>query len=439
MSSIERGVSVLVPFSDYNPKEENELLRCPSVQVQKVLFSNIGDNTQLLTYVKQVKKTVKDADVNTILTWSDMSTFVNSAVVRDVHTVSGPSVEACFLAFHKAYTREYLDPTVKPLPYCTVDLDSPTTDAKEALSKVGYPAFMKPATGCSSFGVKKVYSYEEVNNVLDNLRKMKDEQPKFLTAPSASFFKTFYEKYLDVTKYPLALRDVVIIEPYLEAEKLYVVDGCVVNGSIVHWVITDTLRFDEQDARFVSMILPTTADDDLQNKIWEFYDAVMTRMIQFGFDNSFANIEVFKMKDGEIRLCEVNARASRHHHALYSRCLEHGRMDDAIMSAGCGIQVFPPVPTGKHGIMYPVYFQALETPGNLLYFDELKADSDVDFLLFSRPDDEVVDLLSNFPQQLCTVLTFGETREVVVKKLTDVLQLIVKKPEKLTYPIANGI
>ncbi|XP_066294205.1 uncharacterized protein [Branchiostoma lanceolatum] len=439
MSSIGRELSVLVPFSDNNPEEEDRLRQYPLVQVKQVVYSNIDDNTLLLDYVKQVKKTVKDTGISSILTLSDISTFVHSAVVRDFPSVSGPSVEACFLAFHKAYTREHLEPTAEPIPYCVVDLDSPTvsTDARKALDTVGFPACVKPATGYASFGVKRVNSCAEMSDALDSLRTVRDEHPNFLTSPSASFFRSYYEEYLDVTKYSLALRDVVVVEPYMEAEAMYAVDGCVINGTIVHWAIADTLRFDEEDARFASMILPTAADDGLQGEIWRLYDAVLTRMIQFGFDNSFAMIEVFKMKDGEIRLVEVNARANRLHHAVYSACLEPGLQDHASMSAACGIGFSQPAPTGKHGIVYPVFFKKPEKPGNLMDFDVIKKlqnDSDVEFLLLAGPDDDMSDLLSS--THFCAVTVCADSRQAMMNRLVEVLRLTVKKPEKLTYPMS---
>eukprot|EP00058_Branchiostoma_floridae_P010751 XP_002596239.1 hypothetical protein BRAFLDRAFT_66012 [Branchiostoma floridae] len=291
--------------------------------------------------------TVRDASINNVLALSDISTFVHSAVARDFHGVPGPSVEASFLAFHKAYTRQYMDPAASTTPYAVVDLDSPTmlTDAKQALRKVGFPAFVKPATGFASVGVKKVNSDDEMTSVLQNLRTMRDKYPNFLSAPSASFFRSFYEEYVDVKKYPLALRDAVVVEPFIDAENFYTVDGCVIegkivhwavsaymsfyeeyvdvkkyplalrdavvvepfidaenfytvdgcviDGQIVHWAITDSLRYDDQDARFVTMICPTTLTHEQQKPIWDFYDDVMTKMIRFGFNNSFAHIEIF--------------------------------------------------------------------------------------------------------------------------------------------------
>ncbi|CAH1276240.1 Hypp9387 [Branchiostoma lanceolatum] len=442
MSSSTSDVSVLIPFSDGNLEEEQQLLRCPLVKVPKVEFSNINGNERLLDYVQRVKKIVRENSINNVLALSDISTFVHSAIARDFHSVPGPSVEACFLAFHKAYTRQYMDPAANTTPYAVVDLDSPTmlTGAKQALSKVGFPAFVKPATGFASVGVKKVTSHDEMRSVLQNLRTMRDKYPNFLLAPSASFFRSFYEEYVDITKYPLALRDVVIVEPFMDAENFYTVDGCVIDGKIVHWAITDSLRYDEQDARFVTMICPTTLNDDQQKPIWDLYEAVMTRMIQVGFNNSFAHIEVFQMKDKQLKLIEINARASRHHQALYSVCLEKGRMDYVSMSAGRGIQHTPPIPTGKHGIMYLVKFRELERAGNLMDFgqiEKLKTDPDVRFILTAGPDEVMTDFFGSTGAHFCIVLAYGNTRTEAVRKLAEVLLLTVKKTEKLTYPMSN--
>ncbi|XP_035658724.1 uncharacterized protein LOC118403949 isoform X2 [Branchiostoma floridae] len=325
-------------------------------------------------------------------------------------------------------------------------MDSPTMleDAQRALEKVGLPAFVKPGAGFGTFGVTKVENFEDMKRALQNLRTMRDEHPDFLASPCAAFFKDYFKEYLDVEKYPLALRDVVIVEPYLDAEALYCVDGCIVDKEIVQWTITDELRFDQKEAKFMCVICPTSAPEDLQKRIWDVYDGIMTRMVQFGFNNGFTNVELFMMKDGQLRLCEVNARGSKELQYCYTECCENVNQDYVYLTAGRGIRYITPPQTGRWAICYIVKFDKLERPGNLMDFDQiekLKSDPEVLFIMYDipDPDDDVTNFNDTSAWYFCKMFTYGDSREAMIRKLVDVLKLVVKKPELLTYPVHYGM
>eukprot|EP00058_Branchiostoma_floridae_P008284 XP_002593772.1 hypothetical protein BRAFLDRAFT_104343 [Branchiostoma floridae] len=382
MSSPRSDVSVLIPFSEED-KDMAEILRqCPTVQVSEVIFNNIEEKETLLDYVQRLKKLVVDHNINIIVpTTSDVCTFAHAAIARDFPHIPGPSVESCYLAFHKAYSRQYLDPTENPPPYDVVDMDSPTIleDAQGALEKVGLPAFVKPAAAYGTFGVAKVENYEDMKLALQNLRTVRDEHPDFLASPSAAFFKDYFKQYLDVEKYPLALRDVVIVEPYLDAVALYTVDGCIVDKEIVHWTL---------------------------------------------------------------KLCEVNARGSLQLQGCYRECYENANQDYVYLTAGRGIKYVTPPLTGRWASAYHVKFDNLERPGNLMDFDQiekLKSDPDVLFTLTVGPDDDVTNFTCNAGWYFCKLFTYGNSREAMIRKLVDVLKLVVKKPERLTYPVHYGM
>ncbi|CAH1266680.1 Hypp3506 [Branchiostoma lanceolatum] len=139
MPSGHSDVIVLCPFSKENKDRVEGLRRCPTVQVKKVIFCNIRGKETLKDYVERAKQIVKNENVNIVLPTGDLCTFVHAAIARDFPHIPGPSVESCYLAFHKAYTRQYLDPSENPTPYDVLDLDSPTLseDAEKALANVG--------------------------------------------------------------------------------------------------------------------------------------------------------------------------------------------------------------------------------------------------------------------------------------------------------------
>ncbi|XP_035658596.1 uncharacterized protein LOC118403847 [Branchiostoma floridae] len=268
---------------------------------------------------------------------------------------------------------------------------------------------------------------------------MADKNPYFIPAPGAAFFRDFFERYLDVEKYPLALRDVAIVEPYLDAVAAFTVDGCVVDKRVVHWPITDQTRFDDLDAKFTTCISPSSEPEDVQARMYAVYDGVMDRMIRLGFNHGFTNIEVFKMKDGLLKICEVNARGSKQLSIIYKASHTNVTQDYVYLTAGLGIRPVLPTETGRYGISYPVRFRVLDRPGNLVDFDQiekLKQDPDVAFrLTVAGPDDDVTSFAGSAGNHFVYLHTYGDTREAMIRKLADAIKLLVKKPELLTYPI----
>ncbi|XP_019636485.1 PREDICTED: uncharacterized protein LOC109479052 [Branchiostoma belcheri] len=442
MESTRRDVTVLVPLSKGNPDKEENLRKCPTVQVKNVIFDSIHEKENLMDYVQRLKKVVSENNVSVVLPTSDVSTFVHAALARDFAHIPGPSVESCYLAFHKPYTRQHLDLGETPTAYDVLDLDSPTLfqDAERALEKVGLPAFVKSATATLAYGLKKIENYDDLKDALEDFKTMRDKNPDCLTSPSAAFYRDYFKEYLDVQKYPLALRDVVLVEPFLDAETLCTADGCVVDGKLVHWTITDELQYDGHEAKFTSMLGPTNEPQDIQTRMWRIYDRIMDRMIQAGFNDGYTNIEIFKMKDGTLRLCEVNARGSRLVQGIYKQVYRNANQDYVYLSAGTGIVPVTPPPTGRHGVAYMAKFLGLERPGNLMDFDkitQLKSDPDVHIEPYFGRDDAVPDIPGSAGCDICSVVAFGNDRRAMMKKLVEVLRLIVKKPERLAYPVSE--
>ncbi|XP_066263208.1 uncharacterized protein [Branchiostoma lanceolatum] len=396
------------------------------------------------------ERVVKENNVNVVLPTTDLSTFVHAALARDFPHIPGPSVESCYLAFHKPYTRQYLDLAETTTPYGTLDLDSPTLfqDAERTLEKVGLSAFVKSGTATLAYGLKKIENYDDLKDALVDFKTMRDEHPDFMFAPSAAFYRDYFTEYLDVKKYPLALRDVVLVEPFLDAETLCTADGCVVDGKLVHWTfptcrhsqITDELQYDGHEAKFTSMLGPTNEPQDIQTRMWRIFDDVMAKMIQCGFNDGFTNVEIFKMKDGKLRLCEVNARGSRLVQGIYRQVYKNANQDYVYLAAGTGIVPATPPPTGRHGVAYMAKFLGLERPGNLMDFDQiakLKSDPDAYISPYHGPDDELADIPGSAGCDICAVVAYGNSRHAMMKKLVDVLRLIVKKPERLAYPVSE--
>lgn len=164
---------------------------------------------------------VQKNNIDIVISLSDDMTLLQGVLCQKFpDKFQGPSLESCFIAMHKFYTRELIDPN--PIPFRHIELDKLPTAAelKGLVSAVGLPAILKPSLGTYSAMVKKVNSFEELVEVVENARREYDH----LIHDHVPFF----ERYLDVEKFPLAMKRSMILEKYMDVPKRAVVDGLVI-------------------------------------------------------------------------------------------------------------------------------------------------------------------------------------------------------------------
>ncbi|XP_035692123.1 uncharacterized protein LOC118426700 isoform X2 [Branchiostoma floridae] len=220
----QQPVTILVPFCqravDYSTTE-NLLRTCEGIPVRKVIFSYLQEGESLLDYFYRLKEVVTGNDVDVVLAIYDIATLVQSALVREFpNRLEGPSVESSFLAYHKVYTRQCLDPDTDHSSHGVLDLDSETLleDADALLKRVGLPAFVKVPCGHSSIGVWKISSGDQLADVLGAVRRLNGLHfSQNQHSCSAAFMRDFLQKVLDVDHCPMVLRDTIIVEPYIDA------------------------------------------------------------------------------------------------------------------------------------------------------------------------------------------------------------------------------
>ncbi len=266
---------------------------------------------------------------------------MKAALVREFPHLRGPSVESVFLGFNKYYTRCFLDP--QPIPFACIDLTAANLDqaCEEALQKVGTPAFFKPTTCSASVGVCSI----------ENAQQLKKSAWSYISSDSftlecsdANFMNLFYAKNIDEQKYSLASKPTAIIEEHMGGAIRTNTDSYVFDGKNYHWSISDNV-YSQSKPRycfgcFFSSVLPET-----QQKIWNLHDAIVGRMIDFGFNESFVNVETFLLDSGEVKLMEVNPR--RGGNLLVSRKMFIGNLIRAQLKLAQGENPGPPVPNGR--------------------------------------------------------------------------------------------
>ncbi|XP_066270865.1 uncharacterized protein [Branchiostoma lanceolatum] len=427
-------VTILVPFCcravNYS-STENLLRTCEGIPVEKVILNYLEDGESLLEYFNRLKEVVTDNNVDVVLALYDSATLVQSALVREFpNRLEGPSVESSFLAYHKVYTRQCLDPDTDPSPHGVLDLDSKTLldDAATLLKRVGLPAFAKVPCGDASQGVWKISTTSRLTDVLKVTGRLNEQhfsQNEHIC--SATFMRDFLQKVLDVDHYPMVLRNTFIVEPYIDAPAKVNVDGCVYNKEIIHWAISDSLHWPGQDIPYQGSCMPSTLSDMMQTRLWGGFDKVVGRMVDHGFNNQFVH-------DGQIKLIEVNARMSGNLSGLYAACLSGPLPLQTYLGLCCGVRPAPPVPTGRAALNLPLQVHENYTGKagdmvNLSEVENLREDLEVKITWFMDFDEEFLPGKNEFAK----LWTYGKAPDDAKKKCREVMQRLVKKPEQLKF------
>ena len=314
----------------------------------KFFFQNLQPSssgfTSLQDYLEDSREIILRKKIDIVLSFSDTGALLKAALAQEFPHLQGPSVESFFLAHHKFYTRCYLDPS--PIPFALLDLASADLDkaCEEALEVVGIPAFFKPTSYCGASGTCSVGSAEELKHfskayIHSDMYTDEDVDTQFMVP--------FYVKNFDVEKYPLAIKSTAIVEKHMGDAAKINADGYVFKGDIFHWSISDNVFSLTKPSYCFGATHPTKLSKSRQQNIWEVFDAIVGRMIDFGYDNEFVNIEFFVLDSGEIMLMEVNPRRSGNLQ-VSGMVFTNGDVTAAQLKLAQGINPGIPIPNGKH-------------------------------------------------------------------------------------------
>ena len=381
-------------------------------------------NFNLIDYVEDAKKLIKKHDISVLLSTTDLSALVSAALAQELpeRNLHAPSIESVFLCNHKHYTHRFLNPD--PLPYAVVDLSTKDLDGvcDEVVQKVPFPAFFKPCSGARSFGVGSIMTREHLAPMLRSyITKYVTSGRSPIKPISTKVMNPFYTKYIDVQQYPLSLVPSAIIEKHMGTVTSVNADGCVFDGEIIHWAISDNLYYKTKPSNFIAIAHPSALPQNLQANVWKLFDDVVQRMIEYGFDNQFVNLEAFVLEDGDVKLMEVNPRMGLNI-ALYSGEVFDQSTMEALLKIGEGIHPGIPVANGRHA-----FFGYVSTTGSG------KAKEFLDFsypgiVPIVQPNDHVNGSAESGGILARMCLT-GDSRDEVMDKWRTVCRKVLLKPE----------
>jgi hypothetical protein len=257
---------------------------------------------------------------------------------------------------------------------------------------------MKPCTTACSSSIFKVFNLREA---IDQIKHYDD-----FISDNLNYLVPFLKRYLDVEKYPLISANPILVEEYIDFPYKCCVDGCVSNGEIIIWGISDSHYFAQRPECCADFTLPSTLPHPMQNQLRQAYQKIVQRLITYGFNNQFINIEFFASAQGDLKVMEVNGRMAPVAAPLYRQCLNQGDPYTALIVMGIGHQPREPTPNGFVGGIFYITTLAQDKAKNLLDFEQTNHISNIEIRV--DPEQEITGVgLNGFP--LATVSLVGNS------------------------------
>ncbi|XP_077864805.1 uncharacterized protein LOC144350591, partial [Saccoglossus kowalevskii] len=256
--------------------------------------------------------------------------------------IKGPSVVSTFFAYHKYYTRLYLDKDPTPNKYGIVQANTSAQDIIKIATRVigKHGLFIKPTTRCSSQGIMCVNSIEDLPLAVQQLNQL----------PNSIDDIGFLNQYINVKSYPYTVNDTIMVEEYVPCHRLIQGECCVQNGQIIHWATAEWPYYQNKHIHCkIGGFTPASLSNDDVKYVWKLTDAIISKMIDHAFGNQFVHCEVF-MVDGDFKLVEVNGRIDPSQPTVYNIVYENGDSWQALLHLRSGKKVTAPKHKGMIGM-----------------------------------------------------------------------------------------
>lgn len=196
----------------------------------------------LTSYVDKAVEYVKENNITAIMFGHDMSSIVSS-VVCEKTGLPGPSLESTFRSLHKYYSRKTAQ---GKLWVDYIDLDEPVDSWRD---KVRYPCFLKPPFLTASKGCPCIRSEADLMAALAKVR--------LLVSPFFKGYCEFFQKYLNLEMFPLAVANIVVLEELVELGKEYDSDGWIdQDGNFTMFMTGDILLSPKKPETILAFISP---------------------------------------------------------------------------------------------------------------------------------------------------------------------------------------
>ena len=383
-------------------------------------LSGLSQDFDIMQYLERCRQYIHQHDIQVVLATRDIPSLVQAQLSQEFKHLRGPSVESSFLCLHKYYTHQWLDFPSSKYAICLLEREKDSSEYIKGID-IPFPWIMKPCTTACSSSIFKIYNIREAENAIAFYEKN--------TRDNLNYLSPFFQAYLDTDKYQLINSNTILVEEYIDFPYKCCVDGCVSNGEILIWGISDSHYLASKPECLADFTFPSTLPISIQEKLNQAYKKIVQKLIEYGFDNQFVDIEFFVSDKGEIKVMEINGRMIPVSASLYRQCLNRGDPYTALISISMGGSPKTPTENGLVGGLFYITTFARGIAKNL--FDFERANSIANIEIRSDPEQEIAESTNGFP--LATINLVGNSYAEIQEQANLIRRQLLRQPE--FYPL----
>ncbi|MGD1804099.1 ATP-grasp domain-containing protein [Dapis sp. BLCC M126] len=380
-------------------------------------LSGFSQDFDMMKYLEECRQYIKQHDIKVVLATRDIPSLLQAQLSQEFAHLRGPSIESSFLCLHKYYTHQKIDFPSSQYAICLLEKKNNLFEYIQEID-IPFPWMMKPCTGaCSS----SIFKANNVQEAIDGIAFHKE-----FVVDNLNYLKPFLEAYLDTNKYPLIRSNSILLEEYIDFPQKCCVDGCVSNGEILIWGISDGHYYSTKPECFADYTFPSTLPLYIQEKLHQGYKKIVEILIEYGFDNQFVDVEFFVSDKGEIKVMEINGRMIPISASLYRQCLNQGDPYTAIISIAMGSRPKTPTLNGLVGGIFYITTFAKDIAKNLFDFELASQFSNLEIRV--SPELEITEIsASGFT--LATVNLVGNSYAEIHEQANNIRRELLKQPK----------
>lgn len=385
MSKHEKDVMVVLP----NARDKRNLTKMISEEYklhwmddEDFDYPHPKENFDLRTYTEKCSAYIRDNHIDAIFYSHDLANIV-AGVLCERHNILGPTLESMFVSNHKYYSRANQP---DPIWFDYIDLETGQWGNLEPR----YPCYIKPPSLTMTLYQYRIDNAEDMDYAINMLRK---DLP-----PVTKLFTDFFGEYVDLKKYPLANKNIIVVEDLVEEEDQHCVEGWFdPEGNIQLWEVSDHFYYPGKRKSVDVYVTPSVLPEETKEQLIEYAKQCVK---QHGINAGFWNVEIWRKGDW-ISATEINGRSASVWYDLYYRTFNKSLSRAMVyLCCGEGEKTYNESPQRLKGDRFGTQF-------HVITYGEGKAEDFLDFDFIDTIEDTNVEIFTPKGSQIRQSRTTG--------------------------------